>query len=142
LDRDNCTALDVCTSPPSFHLLRHRAEVYNRRERFEGVELKRSLIEGEAEEQVRAEQEARAAVLNRETRAITKANDVVKERVRRVDRDILNYKAKGELLLDTNLVQRESSVAGQNLVKLCLENDTKTPVEIIDAIGVSSDEKG
>ena len=142
LDHANCTALDVCTSPPSFHLLRHRAEVYNRRERLEGIELKRSLIEGEAEEQVRATQEARAAFLNRETRAIAKANDVVRERVRRVDRDILNYKAKGVLSQDTNQVQKESSVAGRNLVKVCLENDSKTPAEIIDAIGVSSDVMG
>ena len=42
-DRKCATALDVCNSPEAFHLLRSRAELYARRERLEGVALKRNV---------------------------------------------------------------------------------------------------
>jgi ankyrin repeat protein len=42
-DKKRTTALDVCTSPEAFHLLRSRAELYARRERLEGVALKRNV---------------------------------------------------------------------------------------------------
>jgi hypothetical protein len=142
LDRQRRTALDVCSSPQAFHLLRHRAEVYNRRERLEGVELKRALIESEAEEQAKAEEVGRAAALQRETRAIEMANEVVKERVRRVDRDILGYKIKGELLHESDKLQADSRLTGQRLVKLCLENGSRTSAEIMKEFGVAPMEKG
>ena len=45
LDHALKTALDVCTSPLAFDLLRSRAEIYNRRERLEGIILKKNLVE-------------------------------------------------------------------------------------------------
>lgn len=141
-DREQQTALDVCASPQACQLLRSRAEMYNRRERLSGVELKRALLESEADAQARVEEVARAAALQRETRAIEKANEVAKERVRRVDRDLLTYKIKGELSHESDKLQADSRLAGQRLVKLCLENGSKTSAEIMRELGVAPVEKG
>ena len=131
LDHDGRTALDVCTSPQAFHLLRSRAEIYNRRERLAGVILKRDLINSTEEEELRTETTRHAGVLYDEVRALGKTKDIIAERVKRVDSSLLNYKACGALEHNSRRLKLDAELTGKHLLELCLDKKAAPTIELL-----------
>mmetsp|Transcript_68180 Transcript_68180/g.137147 ORF Transcript_68180/g.137147 Transcript_68180/m.137147 type:complete len:673 (-) Transcript_68180:246-2264(-) len=136
-DHENRTALDVCSSPLAFHLLRSRAEVYNRRERLAGVALKKNLLESANEVATRETTRAQAAKARQSVVALEKATDVMEGRVSRVDADVFNYKAAGGLRYESRLLEEDAALGVDSLVDLCLRRERMPSRAIMTELGIS-----
>jgi ankyrin repeat protein len=138
-DHENRTALDVCSSAQAFHLLRSRAEVYNRRERLAGVALKKNLLESAEAVVVRETTREQAAQLRNSVAALDKAADIMSERRARADADILHYKAAGELQYESTRLETDAAVGVDSLIELCLQREHATSRAIMNDLGLSKE---